>query len=152
MKKYTIKAEVNAADDVSIRPHDVTNALEWMGMDKGVSPSGVFCSSMKVSVTDKEPDALYALTDISTLSVKEVADLLMISRLKRGERIGDIRLECGCDLEIDILIDDPSDPRHDGNLDYTETFTISDIRDEFTQGDWYAWAKDENGEDVLICF
>lgn len=95
---------------------------------------------------------LYALTDISTLSVKEVADQLMNSRLERGEKIGDVRLECGCDLEIDILIDEPSDPRLDGHLDRTETFTISDIRDDFTQGDWYAWAKDENGEDVLICF
>ena len=98
--------------------------------------------------TSQNAAPLYALTDISTLSVKEVADQLMNSRLERGERIGDVRLECGCDLEIDILIDEPSDPR----LDRTETFTISDIREDFTQGDWYAWAKDENGEDVLICF
>ena len=102
--------------------------------------------------TNQNAAPLYALTDISTLSVKEVADQLMNSRLERGERIGDVRLECGCDLEIDILIDEPSDLRLDGHLDRTETFTISDIRDDFTQGDWYAWAKTEDGEDVLVCF
>lgn len=102
--------------------------------------------------TSQNAAPLYALTDISTLSVKEVADQLMNSRLERGERIGDVRLECGCDLEIDILIDEPSDPRLDGHLDHTETFTLSDIREDFTEGDWYAWAKTEDGEDVLVCF
>ena len=102
--------------------------------------------------TNRNAAPLYALTDISTLSVKEVADQLMNSRLGRDEKIGDIRLEYGCDLDIDILVDDPSDPRLDGHIDRTETFTLSDIRDEFTQSDWYAWAKTEDGEDVLICF
>ena len=102
--------------------------------------------------TNQNAAPLYALTDISTLSVKEVADQLMNSRLERDEKIGDVRLECGCDLDIDILVDDPSDPRLDGHIDRTETFTLSDIRDYFTQGDWYAWAKTEDGEDVLVCF
>ena len=102
--------------------------------------------------TNQNAAPLYALTDISTLSVKEVADQLMNSRLERDEMIGDVRLECGCDLDIDILVDDPSDPRLDGHIDRTETFTLSDIRDYFTQGDWYAWAKTEDGEDVLVCF
>lgn len=102
--------------------------------------------------TNQNAAPLYALTDISTLSVKEVADQLMNSRLGRDEKIGDVRLECGCDLDIDILVDDPSDPSLDGHIDRTETFTLSDIRDDFTQGDWYAWAKTEDGEDVLVCF
>lgn len=102
--------------------------------------------------TNRNAAPLYALTDISTLSVKEVADQLMNSRLERDEKIGDVRLEYGCDLDIDILVDDPSDPRLDGHLDRTETFTLSDIREDFTEGTWYTWAKDEDGEDVLVCF
>lgn len=48
--------------------------------------------------TNQNAAPLYALTDISTLPVKEVADQLMNSRLERGERIGDVRLEYGCDF------------------------------------------------------
>ena len=47
---------------------------------------------------------------------------------------------------------DPSDPRIDGCLSHTEEFTLSDIREHFTQGEWYTWAKDEDGNDILLCF
>ena len=67
------------------------------------------------------------------------------------ERIGESRLECGCDLDIDIMINDPSDMRIHGCLSRTVTFTLGDIRTHFTESDYYTWAKDENGDDILLC-
>lgn len=94
----------------------------------------------------------YEIDDCDALSVTEVAEQLMRYRLGRDEKIGDVRLERGRDLDIDILVDDPSDPRLDGHIDRTETFTPSDICEEFTEGDVFLWAKDcENGEWVLLC-
>ncbi len=100
---------------------------------------------MKVEIT----------SEVETLSVKEVVDqLLGCGALEpmQGKKVGESRVEYGCDLEIDIMEDDPSDPRIDGCLSHTETFTLSDIATWFTQGDAYAWAKDEDGDDILLCF
>lgn len=100
---------------------------------------------MKVEITN----------DCEALSVTEVVQQLIgcgALEVGNGERLGESRLECGCDLEIDIMTDDPSDPRIHGCLDHTESFTISDIREHFTAADYYTWAKDEDGDDILLCF
>ena len=94
-------------------------------------------------------------SNCEALSVTEVVDQLVCCgalNVGDGKRIGESRLECGCDLEIDIMENDPSDPRINGCLSHTETFSLSDIRTHFTQSDYYAWAKDENGDDILLCF
>ena len=93
--------------------------------------------------------------DIQTLTPQEVAKQLEgcgAIELDEDERISEVRLECGCDLEIDIekVIED--DPRCSAYPSHTETFTLSDIREYFTEFDYYKWAKDENDEDVLACF
>ena len=82
--------------------------------------------------------------DVAILTPKEVAEQLMNSRLDGGERIGEVRLECGCDLEVDVV--------RDGKYEYTETFTLGDIRSEFEAADYYCWAEDSDGNDVLACF
>lgn len=94
-------------------------------------------------------------SDMQPLSLTEVAEQLQgcgALQLEADERTGEVRLECGTDLEIDIIKSDPMDRRIDGFRDRTETFTISDIREHFTAADYYTWAKDENGDDVLLCF
>lgn len=94
----------------------------------------------------------YDLGDIYTMTPQEVADQLMNGWLEDDERICDVRLECGCDLEVDIEKVVKDDPRCSGYYDHSETFTIDDIREQFVQGDYYIWAKDEDGDDVLLCF
>lgn len=89
--------------------------------------------------------------DCDALTTNEVAHQLLDSVLAPDERVGEARLECGCDLEVDILHNDPSDPCIDGSLSHVETFTLGDIRYELCEGDIYCWAKDENGTDVLLC-
>ena len=89
------------------------------------------------------------------LSLKEVADQLAncgAIELASNETIGDCRLEVGDDLEVDInkVIED--DPRCTGYLVRTETLDMVDIRKHFTAADYYAWGKDENGDDMLYCF
>ena len=95
------------------------------------------------------------LMDTPVLSLREVVEQLEncgAIELAADEKIGEVRLEYGTGLEVDIdkVIED--DPRCSGYNDRTETFTISDIRDYFTAADYYAWAKDEDGDDVLMCF
>lgn len=95
------------------------------------------------------------LMDTAVLTPREVAEQLRdcgAIELAADEKIGEVRLEFGTDLEIDIdkIIED--DPRCSGYTDRTETFTMSDITDYFTAADYYAWAKDEDGNDVLMCF
>ena len=97
---------------------------------------------MKIEIND----------NVQLLSPKEVAEQLLNGTLEDGEYIGDVRLECGCDLEVDIHLRDEMDKRIDGYRDRTETFTLGDIRDTFTAADYYAWVKDESGDDVLACF
>jgi hypothetical protein len=63
--------------------------------------------------------------------------------LEKGERIISASLECGCDLEIVI---------GDGENEYTREFTEWDIRQAFDQPEWVAWAEDEDGNNVLLCF
>ncbi len=91
-----------------------------------------------------EEDKVQVLTKI------EVAEQMMNSRLSADEKMGDVRLEFGCELEVDVLVHDPSDLRRDGTLSHTETFSIYDIREEFCHCDSYVWGLDEHGEDVLI--
>ena len=95
------------------------------------------------------------LMDTAVLTPREVAEQLRdcgAIELAADEKIGEVRLEFGMDLEIDIdkVIED--DPRCSGYTDRTETFTMSDITDYFTAADYYAWAKDEDGNDVLMSF
>ena len=93
--------------------------------------------------------------DVQTMSVTEVVDSLIASgalEIADGERIGESRVECGCDLEIDIMHDDQTDMRIHGCLSHTVTFTDEDIRAEFVNADYCVWAHDEDGDDILLCF
>lgn len=92
-------------------------------------------------------------SDVDTLSKGEVVQQLVnCGAIELDcEKIGESRIECGCDLEIDIMHDEPEDPRINGCLSRTETFTLADIRDWFTEGDAYAWATDEDGDEILLC-
>ena len=86
--------------------------------------------------------------EIHTMTPKEVAEQLVncgAIDLDENESICNVSLECGTDLEITIVDEDT-------NEDYTATFTLEDIRSEFTECEYYCWAKDENGNDVLACF
>ena len=93
---------------------------------------------MKVEIND----------EVQAMTVAEVVDQLNACGalvVGDGEYVGECRLECGCDLEVDVvscLV----------GADHTETFTESDIRDWFVNADYCAWAKDEEGNDVLLCF
>ena len=92
---------------------------------------------------------------VQAMSVTEVVEQLLACgafEVGMDKRMGEARLEYGTDLEIDIMENDPMDPRIDGFLSHTETFTLSDIREHFEAADYYAWAKDEDGSDVLLCF
>lgn len=104
---------------------------------------------MKYTIDDS------TLMDMAVLTPREVAEQLRdcgAIELAADEKIGEVRLEFGTDLEIDIdkVIED--DPRCSGYTDRTETFTIGDIGYHFTAADYYAWARDESGDDVLLCF
>ena len=91
----------------------------------------------------------------TTLTLREVADQLAACgafALDGGEDIGEVRLEFGSDLEIDIVRRIEDDPRCSGYLDHTETLGLSDICQHFTLADHYAWGKDASGDDCLYCF
>jgi hypothetical protein len=82
----------------------------------------------------------------SVMTPQEVAEQLTWCgelNLEDGERIVSVTLECGCDLEVTI---------RDGENEYTREFTEWDIKQAFDQPEWVVWAKDENGNDVLLCF
>lgn len=87
-------------------------------------------------------------SECATLSVSEVAEHLKACgalEIGDGEYLGECRLECGCDLEVDVcscLV----------GGDHTETFTDADIRATFVNADYCVWAKDEEGVDILLCF
>lgn len=89
------------------------------------------------------------------LTLREVAEQMEQYgglHLEGDEAIGECRLEFGTDLEVDINKVIEGDPRCSGYLVRTDTITISDIRAHFTAADYYAWGKDGDGDDVLVCF
>ena len=93
--------------------------------------------------------------DVVTLTVHEVVEQLESCgaiELHDGEVIGESRLENGSELEIDIDMKIEDDPRCSGYNVRTVSFTMSDIKDRFTAADYYTWAKDEDGDDILLCF
>lgn len=94
--------------------------------------------------------AKYEIEGVDALSVNEVVDQFVVQYLDSDEKIGDVRLECGCDLEVDILHNEPGDPRIHGTLSYTKTLTVSDLRED-AEGDVFFWARNEYGEEVLLC-
>lgn len=80
--------------------------------------------------------------DISVYRPEEVAQMLVDCcdlELDDDERITNVSLEFGCDLEIEI------------NGERTETYTIRDLTIAFDVADFIAWAKDENDNDILVC-
>lgn len=93
---------------------------------------------MKVEIND----------EVQTMTIAEVVEQLKACgalEIGDGEYLGECRLECGCDLEVDVvscLV----------GADHTETFTEQDIRDWFVNSDYCAWARNEDGEDILVCF
>lgn len=101
---------------------------------------------MKYTIDDE------TMRDYYVMRPQEVAEQLVnggVIELQADERIGEVRLECGTDLEIDIekVIED--DPRCSGYVDRTETFDIGDIEYHLKAADYYAWARDEDGNDCL---
>ena len=95
------------------------------------------------------------MDECETMSVSEVVEQLKrcgALEVKPDKKIGECRIECGCDLEVDIMENEPDDPRIDGCLSHTESFTLADIRVWFTNADTFAWAKDEDGDEILLCF
>ena len=86
--------------------------------------------------------------EVETLTIAEVVKQLKACgalEIGDGEYLGECRLECGCDLEVDVcscLV----------GGDHTETFTDADIRATFVNADYCVWAKDEEGVDILLCF
>ena len=93
---------------------------------------------MKVEISD----------EVQTMTIAEVVDQLKSCgalEVGDGEYVGECRFECGCDLEVDVL-------SCLVGADHTETFTEQDVRDWFVNAEYCAWAKDENGNDVLLCF
>lgn len=93
----------------------------------------------------------YDLGDMYTMTPQEVAEQLVNSTLADDERIKDVCFEYGeLNIEIEKVLED--DPRCSGYDVRVEIFDICDIREQFVQGDYYIWAKDENGDDVILCF
>ena len=87
------------------------------------------------------------IIDCEVMPIQAVVEKLVdygAINLDEDERIGEVRLECGCDLEVDI--------EKNGNINRYETFTTNDIRWEFNEADYCVWAKDEANNDVLLCF
>jgi hypothetical protein len=104
---------------------------------------------MKYTIDDEN------MRDYSVMTPQEIAEQFVNSgviELQADERIGEVRLESGTDLEIDIEKVIENDPRCSGYVDHTETFDRSDIEYHFEAADYYVWAKDEDGNDVLMCF
>jgi len=85
--------------------------------------------------------------ECETLTPDEVAHQLLDCGYLNGGRkteITAVRLECGCDLEIDYRDIETGDAE-------TETYTESDINNCFEACSFYKWAQNENAEDVLLC-
>jgi hypothetical protein len=93
----------------------------------------------------------YDLGDVYTMTPQEVAEQLVNGTLADDERIRDVLLEYG-ELSIEIERVIKNDPRCSGYVVRVETFDIWDIRELFVHGDYYTWAKDDAGDDVLLCF
>jgi hypothetical protein len=93
----------------------------------------------------------YDLGDVYTMTPQEVAEQLVNGTMTDDERIKDVCFE---DRELNITIKKviEDDPRCSGYVVRVETFDIWDIRELFVHGDYYTWAKDEDGDDVLLCF
>lgn len=104
---------------------------------------------MKYTIGDE------TMRDFYVMTLQEVAERLVncgAIELQADERIGEVRLECGTDLDIDIekVIED--DPRCSSYVDHTETFDIGDIKHHLEAADYCAWVHDEDGDDCLMCF
>ena len=115
------------------------------------------CRNPKQAKAGKERKTMKVelTSECATLSVSEVVEQLKCCgalNVEPDKKIGECRVECGCDLEIDIMENEPDDPRIDGCLSHTESFTLADIKVWFDQADAYAWAKDEDGDEILLCF
>jgi hypothetical protein len=93
----------------------------------------------------------YDLGDVYTMTPQEVAEQLVNGTLADDERIRDVLLEYG-ELSIEIERVIKNDPRCSGYVVRVEIYEIREIREQFVQGDYYTWAKDEDGDDVLLCF
>lgn len=97
---------------------------------------------MKVELSD---------LNLEALTPAEVAEQMTNSTIETDEEIGAVSLEDG-DLVVEIRKVVKGDPRCSGCCDRYMTFDIEDIRAEFVAADYYEWAKDEDGDDVLLCF
>ena len=92
--------------------------------------------------------------ETAVLTPEEVAEQLLdcnAFELASDETLGEVEMD-GHLLVIHINWNDPMDKRVDGYPKRDEEFDIGDIRSYFTAADYYTWAKDEDGNDVLMCF
>lgn len=105
---------------------------------------------MKYTI-DTDNDTCY---DTEVLSLEEVADQLRgcgAFDLGDDEKIGEVVREDG-DLVVFIDYDEPMDVRIHGCRKREVAFSLVEINNHFTAADYYSWAKDEDGNDVLMCF
>ena len=89
------------------------------------------------------------------LTLREVAEQLVgcgAIPVAEDEDIGNASLENGTDLTVEINRAVEGDPRCSGYNVRTDVVTMYHIREWFTQADYYAWGKDEDGDDCLYCF
>ena len=89
------------------------------------------------------------------LTLREVAEQLVncgAIPIAEDEEIGDVQLESGTDLVVEIKKVIEDDPRCSGYSVRTDIMTMYHIREWFLQADYYAWGKDDNGDDCLYCF
>lgn len=88
---------------------------------------------------------------MKVMSLREVAEQMMLGYLKQGERMGDIERDEDA-LNVAVVIDEPMDVRINGCTDRWETFGLADIARIVTDYAHLQWAKDEDGADILLCF
>lgn len=92
--------------------------------------------------------------DTAVLTPEEVAEQLLdcnAFELAPDEKLGEVEMD-GHLLVVHILYNEPMDCRIDGFRKRDEEFDMGDIRSHFTAADYYQWAKDEDGDDCLLCF
>lgn len=89
--------------------------------------------------------------NVQLLTAKEVAEQWLNGELGTDEYISDAEWD-GDIIAVSIAVREPLDPRIDGHITRYVDITLTDIRRNWTAADYYTWAKDENGEDVLACF
>ena len=96
------------------------------------------------------------INNVEAISLEDVAERLALAgafRVAVDERIGEVAMEDGA-LVVPILYDEPMDCRVDGCRKRDEVCDITKVRNWLTEEDtqFFTFAKDEDGNDILLCF